>query len=210
MLYVWTDSDALARVCEGAVWFIFRLQPAASRHPDSGHRRLVYPLVTPSEAERSCTPRLSQKRNTLAYRRTAASSKPPRSVLEPVAFPTTTASIVSSELRFHSRTDAVSFHPSSLLLSGHSVFSRHGTKVTKVKVFPCMKHIHWASCMHAHNIQSNRRNKSVRWLLLLYWFSLWVIPNWLEISALIEIIGICTEGNLHAAEQHGKQLKCTL
>lgn len=33
----------------------------------------------------------------------------------------------------------------------------------------------------------------------------------LEISALIEIIGIwCPEGTLHAAEQHVKQLKCSL
>lgn len=35
---------------KGAVSFIFRLQPAASRHPDGGHKRLVCTLVTPNEA----------------------------------------------------------------------------------------------------------------------------------------------------------------
>lgn len=62
--------------------------------------------------------------------------------------------LVSSELRFHSRTHAVSFYPSSLLLSGHSVFLRHGSKV---KVFPWVKHTHTVSklydiCLCIHNI----------------------------------------------------------
>lgn len=86
--------------------------------------------------------------------------------------------LVSLELRFHSRTDAVSFHPSSLLLSSHSVLLRHGAKVTEVKVFPWVIRIH-CTTICIHNIHSNRRKKSFRrWLL--YWFSVQVIANLLE------------------------------
>lgn len=63
-------------------------------------------------------------------------------------------------------------------------------------------HIYCTYTVCVHNIPNNKRNNCFTWLLL-HWFSMWVITNSLEISALIEIIGIwCPEGNLQATEQH--------
>lgn len=128
--------------------------------------------------------------------RVAAGSKRPRSALELVWFPPSAASVLRAlgcDFTVEQTLSAFILHHCSRRVTRCSPgMAPRSQRPQRPKLF-LEGNTHTAKlydiCICIHNIHSNRRTKSSRWLFL-YCFSLRVIAISMEIAALIEIIGV--------------------